>query len=200
MNSLVEKNINKIKQYLKIKNIKIDNLDEIFEKITIDIGEKKDFPYAKIDKIDSYKIIISEDINDTDKYKWLNHEMLHVISNNLKTVDETHVGGIIMEDKEQNIWTGQYLNEAITEYINQSIIHSKYSDYYDRYIEALEYIINIIGEDIVIKAYFKNNLDLIIESLMLKTYKSREEIINFVNSIDYLYDNEDYIIMELLNN
>jgi len=32
MNSLLEKNINKIKQYLKIKNIKIDNLDEIFKK------------------------------------------------------------------------------------------------------------------------------------------------------------------------
>lgn len=190
----IEKNIENIKSYLKNKNIQIDNLDEILSKITVEIGIKKDYPYAKIDKTNSYKIIISEDIDENDKYKWLNHEMIHVISNNLQTTDEIHVGGIIVEDKEKDIWTGQYLNEAITEYINQSIIRSKYNDYYDRYIEALDYIINIIGEDIILKAYFTNNLELIVKNLVLKTGKTREQVMKFIDFIDYLYENEDYKI------
>lgn len=36
-------------------------------KIPIELGSKKDYPYAKIEKMDSYKIIISEDINEEDK-------------------------------------------------------------------------------------------------------------------------------------
>lgn len=191
---IIQKNIENIKSYLKNRNIQIDNLDEILSKITVEIGIKKDYPYAKIDKTNSYNIIISEDIDENDKYKWLNHEMIHVISNNLQTTDEIHVGGIIVEDREKDIWIGQYLNEAITEYINQSIICCKYIDYYDRYIEALDYIINIIGEDIVLKAYFTNDLELIIRNLMLSTGKTREQIVKFIDSIDYLYENEDYKI------
>lgn len=194
MKTLIQKNIVNIKSYLNNKNINIEYLDKILEKIIVEIGVKKDYPYAKIDKTNSYKIIISEDIDEKDRYKWLNHEMIHVISNNLPTVDEIHVGGIIIEDKKTDTWTGQYLNEAITEYINQSIIHSKYNDYYDRYLEALEYIMNIIGEDIILKAYFNNDLDLIIDALISKTGKNRKDIINFINHIDFLYDYDSYKI------
>lgn len=194
MYKLVEKNKLAILKFLKTKNIVINNIDEILDKITVEIGQKKEYPYAKIDKKNPFKIIISEDIDEKDMYKWLNHEMLHVISNNIDTVDDVHVGGIIIEIKENNIWIGQYLNEAITEYINQLIINSKYSDYYDRYIEALEYIIDMIGEDVVIKAYFSNNLSLIVEELKKKSKKSDEMIMNFIESIDHLYDNETYKI------
>ena len=86
------------------------------------------------------------------------------------------------------------MNEAITEYINQSIIHSKYNDYYDRYLKALEYIMNIIGEDIILKAYFNNNLDLIIDALISKTGKNRKDVIDFINHIDFLYDYDSYKI------
>ena len=85
----------------------------------------------------------------------------------------------VVLDKEKDIWIEHYLNEAITEYINQLIIKDKYSDYYDLYIEELEKIIKLIGEDVVLKAYFTNNLNLIIDSLMSSTKKTRDEIINY---------------------
>ena len=191
---LVEKNKLAILNFLKAKNIVINNIDEILDKTTVEIGQKKEYPYAKIDRTNPFKVIISEDIAEKDMYKWLNHEMLHVRSNNIDTVDDVHVGGIIIEIKKENIWIGQYLNEAITEYINQLIINSKYSDYYDRYIEALRYIIDMIGEDVIIKAYFSNNLSLIVEELKKKSKKSDEMIINFIDSIDHLYDNDTYKI------
>lgn len=190
--NIIDFNKKNIVNYLKKKNIQINNIDEIFSKMKIEIGEKRNDPYACIDKNDPYNIIISEDIPEEERYKWLNHEMIHVISNNQPTVNEVNVGGVIVEDKENDIWIGQYLNEAITEYINQSIIHNKYSDYYDRYIEALNYIISIIGEDIVLKSYFTNNLNLIINSMSNKIGKSKDEIFDFINSIDYLYDEDEY--------
>ena len=191
---IVENNKAHILNFFKNKNIYIKNIDEIIERIIVEVGKKRDYPYAKIDKENPYKIIISEDIDEKDIYKWINHEMLHVISNNTSTVDDTHVGGVIIEVKEKDIWIGQYLNEAITEYVNQQIINSKYNDYYDRYIEALEYIINIIGEDIVLKAYFNNNLYLITEELKKKTNKNDDAIMKFIDLIDHLYDNETYEI------
>ena len=189
---IISFNKKRILEYLKSKNIFLQNINEIFDKMQIEIGKKKKYPYAHIDKNNSYKMIISEDIPEEDRYKWLNHEMIHVISNNQPTVNEINVGGIIVEDKENNIWIGQYLNEAITEYINQSIINDKYSDYYDKYLEALDYIIALIGESIVLTAYFKNNLNLIINSMVEKTQKTQKEIIDFINSIDYLYDDIEY--------
>lgn len=78
-------------------------------------------------------MVVSEDIPEEERYKWINHEMIHVISNNQPTVNEINVGGIIIEDKEKDIWIGKCLNEVITEYINQSIIHDKYSDSIDNY-------------------------------------------------------------------
>ena len=192
--NIIEFNKKNIIKYLNNKNIVIKNIDEIFSKMKIEIGKKQNSPYARIDKVDSYKMIISEDIPEEERYKWLNHEMIHVISNNQPTVNEVNVGGIIIEDKEKDIWIGQYLNEAITEYINQQIINDKYSDYYDRYIEALEYIINIVGEDIVLKSYFTNNLYMLVDSIVEKTNKTKEEVLNFINSIDYLYDKEEYEI------
>ena len=188
---IIEFNKNNIEKYLGKKHINIENIEDIFKKIEIEIGEKKEFPYACIDKNNSYKIIISEDILETERYKWLNHEMIHVISNNQPTVSEVNVGGIIIEDKEKNIWIGQYLNEAITEYINQSIIKSKYSNYYDRYIDELKYIIYIIGEEVILKAYFTNNLYLIVDNLSEKTSNSKDEVLEYINSIDYLYDDEE---------
>lgn len=192
--NIIEFNKKNIVNYLNKKNIKIDNLDDYFNKIKIEIGEKQNSPYACIDQKDSYKMIISEDIPEEERYKWLNHEMIHVISNNQPTVNEINVGGIIIEDKEKDIWIGQYLNEAITEYINQSIIHDKYSDYYDRYLEALDYIISIVGEDIVLKSYFTNNLNMLVNAIVEKTGKDKDEIFSFINSIDYLYDEEEYKI------
>ena len=192
--NIIEFNKKNIVNYLNNKNIKIDNIDEIFSKMKIEVGEKRNSPYACIDQSDSYKMIISEEIPKEERYKWINHEMIHVISNNQPTVNEINVGGIIIEDKEKDIWIGQYLNEAITEYINQSIIQDKYSDYYDRYIEALEYIISIIGEDIILKAYFTNNLNMIVDSIINKTSKTKEEVFDFINSIDYLYDKDNYKI------
>lgn len=192
--NIIEFNKKNIVNYLNSKDIKIDNIDEIFSKMKIEVGEKQNSPYACIDQNDSYKMIISEDVPEEERYKWLNHEMIHVISNNQPTVNEVNVGGVIIEDKEKDIWIGHKLNEAITEYINQSIINDKYSDYYDRYLEALDYIISIIGEDIILKAYFNNNLNLIIDSIVSKTNKSKEEVFNFINSIDYLYYEEEYKI------
>ena len=157
----------------------------------IEIGKKKDYPYACIDKENSFKVIISEDIPEEERYKWLNHEMLHVISNNQPTVNDINVGGIIVEDKEKNIWIGQYLNEAITEYINQQIINDKYSDYYDLYLEELNNILKIVGEDIVLKSYFTNDLNMLINSLLEKTGKTKMEILDYINSIDYLYDEKN---------
>lgn len=116
--------------------------------------------------------------------------MIHIIPNNQDTVNDINVGGIIILDKEKDIWIGHYLNEAITEYINQLIIKDKYSDYYDLYIEELEKIIKLISEDVVLKAYFTNNLNLIIDSLMSSTKKTRDEIINYIIGIDYLYEKE----------
>ena len=192
--NIIEFNKKNIVNYLNSKDIKIDNIDEIFSKMKIEVGEKQNSPYACIDQNDSYKMIISEDVPEEERYKWLNHEMIHVISNNQPTVNEVNVGGVIIEDKEKDIWIGHKLNEAITEYINQSIINDKYSDYYDRYLEALDNIISIIGEDIILKAYFTNNLNLIIDSIVSKTNKSKEEVFNFINSIDYLYYEEEYKI------
>lgn len=192
--NIIEFNKKNITNYLKEKNIDAKNIDEIFSKMKIEVGEKQNSPYACIDQKDSYKMIISEDIPEEERYKWLNHEMIHVISNNQPTVNEINVGGIIIEDKEEDIWIGQYLNEAITEYINQSIIHDKYSDYYDRYLEALDYIISIVGEDIVLKSYFTNNLNMLVNAIVEKTGKSKNEIFSFINSIDYLYDKEEYKI------
>lgn len=186
--NIIEYNKDIIKKYLKKKNIKIKNIEYIFSKI--EIGKKREYPYASIDKENSYKIIISEDIPKEDMYKWINHEMIHVIANNQPTINDVNVGGIIIEDKEKNIWIGQYLNEAITEYISQAIINSKYSDYYDKYIEELKNIISIIGEDVILNAYFTNNLSLIVDTLADKTGKSKSEIFEHINSIDYLYDNE----------
>ena len=51
-------------------------------------------------------------------------------------------------------------------------------------------IIKLIGEDVVLKAYFTNNLNLIIDSLMSSTKKTRDEIINYIIGIDYLYEKE----------
>ena len=117
--------------------------------------------------------------------------MLHVISKNQPTVNDINVGGIIVEDKEKNIWIGQYLNEAITEYINQQIINDKYSDYYDLYLEELNNILKIVGEDIVLKSYFTNDLNMLINSLLEKTGKTKMEILDYINSIDYLYDEKN---------
>ena len=192
--NIIDFNKKNIVNYLKEKNIDIKNIDEIFSKMKIEVGEKQNSPYACIDQNDSYKMIISEDIPEEEKYKWLNHEMIHVISNNQPTVNEINVGGIIIEDKEKDIWIGQYLNEAITEYINQSIIHDKYSDYYDRYLEAIDYIISVIGEDVVLKSYFTNNLNMLVNAMAEKTGKARNEIFKFIGSIDYLYDEEEYKI------
>lgn len=192
--NIIEFNKKNIVNYLNNKNIKIDNIDEIFSKMKIEVGEKQNGPYACIDGEDSYKMIISEDISEEERYKWLNHEMIHVISNNQPTVNEVNVGGVIIEDKEKNTWIGHKLNEAITEYINQQIIKDKYSDYYDRYLEALYYIISIIGEDIILKAYFTNNLNLLVDSIVNKTGKTREDIFRFIDSIDYLYDENEYKI------
>lgn len=192
--NIIDFNKKNIVNYLNKKNIKIDNIDGYFNKMKIEIGQKSDNLYACIDQEDSYKMIVSEEVPEEERYKWLNHEMIHVISNNLPTVDEVNVGGIIIEDKEKDIWIGHKLNEVITEYINQQIINDKYSDYYDRYIEALDYIISIIGEDIILKAYFSNNLNLIVDSIVSKTNKSKEEVFNFINSIDYLYYEEEHKI------
>lgn len=60
----------------------------------IEVEPKQNSPYACIDQNDSYKMIISEDVPEEEKYKWLNHEMIHVISNNQPTVNEVNVGGI----------------------------------------------------------------------------------------------------------
>ena len=80
--NIIEFNKKNIVNYLNKKNIKIDNLDDYFNKMKIEIGEKQNSPYACIDQKDSYKMIISEDIPEEERYKWLNHEMIHVISNN----------------------------------------------------------------------------------------------------------------------
>lgn len=189
--NIIEFNKVNIINYLNKKNIDIKNIDEIFNKMIIEIGKKKDYPYACIDKENSFKVIISEDIPEEERYKWLNHEMLHVISNNQPTVNDINVGGIIVEDKEKNIWIGQYLNEAITEYINQQIINDKYSDYYDLYLEELNNILKIVGEDIVLKSYFTNDLNMLINSLLEKTGKTKMEILDYINSIDYLYDEKN---------
>lgn len=188
--NIIDFNKNRIIDYLNAKKIEISNMEDIFNKMKIEIGKKRDNLYACVDQADPFKMIISEDIPLKDRYKWLNHEMIHVISNNQPTVNDVNVGGIIIEDKEKDIWIGQYLNEAITEYINQQIINDKYSDYYDKYIETLDYIISIIGEDIILKAYFTNNLNMIIDSMSSKTGKTREEILDFIDSIDQLYDKE----------
>lgn len=192
--NIIEFNKKNIVNCLNKKNIKIDNLDDYFNKMKIEIGPKGDNLYACIDGDDSYKMIISEEVPEAERYKWLNHEMIHVISNNQPTVNEVNVGGVIIEDKEKDVWIGHKLNEAITEYINQSIIHDKYSDYYDRYLEALDYIISIVGEDIVLKSYFTNNLNMLVNAIVEKTGKSKNEIFSFINSIDYLYDEEEYKI------
>ena len=131
--NIIDYNKKNIIDYLNNKKIDIKNLDEIFNNMKIEVGEKKDYPYAFIDKNDSYKMVVSEDIPEEERYKWINHEMIHVISNNQPTVNEINVGGIIIEDKEKDIWIGKCLNEVITEYINQSIIHDKYSDSIDNY-------------------------------------------------------------------
>ena len=47
--------------------------------------------------------------------------MIHIISNNQDTVNDINVGGIIILDKEKDIWIGHYLNEAITEYIIKTV-------------------------------------------------------------------------------
>ena len=185
---IIKYNRKNITSYLNSKNIYIENIDELFNKMKIEIGKKTNYPYACIDKENPYKMIVSEDIPEKERYKWINHEMLHVISNNQPTVNEINVGGIIIEDKEKNIWIGKYLNEAITEYINQQIIKDKYSNYYDRYLNALKYIISIIGEEIILKAYFTNNLNLIVTNMSNKTGKTNKEIYSFIDSIDHLYD------------
>lgn len=190
---IINNNLNNIKKYLKEKNITINNLDNLFDNVKVVLGDKKEYLYANISKDNPLCIVISEDIEEKDRFKWINHEMIHIISNNQDTINDINVGGIIIEDKEKNIWIGHYLNEAITEYINQSIIKDKYSDYYDLYIKELEKIIKLIGEDIILKAYFTNNLNLIINSLIDKTNYSRNEIINYIIEIDYLYDNNSKI-------
>lgn len=38
------------------------------------------------------------------------------------------------------------------------------------------------------KTYFTNNLNFIIDSLMFSTKKTRDEIINYIIGIDYLYE------------
>ncbi len=190
---IIDLNLKNIKKYFKEKklNISTEYLDNLFSKVFVEEGIKQNYDYAKIDKENPYKIIISPNIKNVDKAGWINHEMIHIISNNLATVDKTHVGGVIIE--QDNNWYGQYLNEAITEYINQEIIHNKYSDYYDRYIDALKHIMNMIGEKTILKAYFTNDLNLIINALCNKTKKDKNSIMDYINSIDYLYDKDDYV-------
>ena len=74
--NIIEFNKKNIIKYLNNKNIVIKNIDEIFSKMKIEIGKKQNSPYARIDKVDSYKMIISEDIPEEERYKWLNHEMI----------------------------------------------------------------------------------------------------------------------------
>lgn len=188
MKVVIDNNLINIKKFLRNKNIKISNIDNLFSEVKVVLGKEQEYLYANISKDDPFCIILSEEIKRDDRYKWLNHEMIHIISNNQDTVNDINVGGIIVLDKEKNIWIGHYLNEAITEYINQLIIKDKYSDYYDLYIEELEKIIKLIGEDVVLKAYFTNNLNLIIDSLMSSTKKTRDETINYILGIDYLYE------------
>ena len=188
MKVVIGNNLINIKKFLRNKNIKISNIDNLFSEVKVVLGKEQEYLYANISKDDPFCIILSEEIKRDDRYKWLNHEMIHIISNNQDTVNDINVGGIIVLDKEKNIWIGHYLNEAITEYINQLIIKDKYSDYYDLYIEELEKIIKLIGEDVVLKAYFTNNLNLIIDSLMSSTKKTRDETINYILGIDYLYE------------
>ena len=57
MYKLVEKNKLAILKFLKTKNIVINNIDEILDKITVEIGQKKEYPYAKIDKTNPFKVI-----------------------------------------------------------------------------------------------------------------------------------------------
>ena len=71
--NIIEFNKKNIIKYLNNKNIVIKNIDEIFNKMKIEIGKKQNSPYARIDKVDSYKMIISEDIPEEERYKWLNH-------------------------------------------------------------------------------------------------------------------------------
>lgn len=75
-------------------------------------------------------------------------KMKVVIGNNLinikkflknKNIENSNIDNLfsrvkVVLDKEKDIWIEHYLNEAITEYINQLIIKDKYSDYYNLYI------------------------------------------------------------------
>lgn len=176
MKDLLKKDIDNINNYVKSKNITvtIPNIDEIEVEL---VKNTTEYPFAKIDKNNPNKILISDDIKEEDRYKWLNHELLHVVSGN----------GVITGKE----WHAHKLNEAITEYINQEIIHDKYSDYYDIYINALKEIMNITGEDIILKAYFNNDLNLIINELHTKTNKSKEEILKSIDLLDNIYYNDD---------
>ena len=41
---------------------------------------------------------------------------------------------------------------------------------------------------------FTNNLNMLVNAIVEKTGKSKNEIFSFINSIDYLYDEEEYKI------
>ena len=134
MKAVIGNNLINIKKFLKNKNIENSNIDNLFSRVKVVLGKEQEYLYANISKDDPFCIILSEKIKKDDRYKWLNHEMIHIISNNQDTVNDINVCGIIILDKEKDIWIGHYLNEAITEYINQLIIKDKYSDYYNLYI------------------------------------------------------------------
>lgn len=134
MKAVIGNNLINIKKFLKNKNIENSNIDNLFSRVKVVLGKEQEYLYANISKDNPFCIILSEKIKSDDRYKWLNHEMIHIISNNQDTVNDINVGGIIILDKEKDIWIGHYLNEAITEYINQLIIKDKYSDYYNLYI------------------------------------------------------------------
>ena len=72
--NLIKYNKQLIMNFCNDKKIIISNIEDIFDNIKIEIGEKSDSPYAYIDQDDPFKIIISEDIPMEDRYKWLNQQ------------------------------------------------------------------------------------------------------------------------------
>ena len=124
MKAVIGNNLINIKKFLKNKNIENSNIDNLFSRVKVVLGKEQEYLYANISKDNPFCIILSEKIKSDDRYKWLNHEMIHIISNNQDTVNDINVGGIIVLDKEKDIIVNLYRkNEDEIEYVLETPNH-----------------------------------------------------------------------------
>ncbi|MGN0974286.1 MAG: hypothetical protein ACI4OT_06035 [Bacilli bacterium] len=158
---------------------------------TLKIGERniKLYNFITRDNVDGlYNSLFNKiNVDNKDESNSLNHELLHMATTIKKgTLSFTGFKQVILNlNPLYSSIIGTGLNEGYTEVLAERYFGEGNSYYAEKYYASL--LENIVGKEKMEQLYFKADLNGLIEEL--EKYETRDNILNFVENLDYLNKN-----------